>query len=299
MILSSATPALETVINAEEGRYHCLKLPNRHGTGHLPDIQLVDMRVAPPHRGQWLSPLLVEAVKTTLDKGQQALLFMNRRGYAPLTLCRSCGHRYACADCDSWLVEHRFKRVLSCHQCGYERPVPAQCDQCEEADHLTACGPGVERITEEIAGLFPDKRVTVLSSDLITSDEAMRDTLYRITAGDTDIIVGTQIIAKGHHFPKLGFVGVVDADLGMGTGDLRAGERTYQMLSQVTGRAGREQAGGKAILQSYMPDHPVLQALASGDRDAFFQREIEMRQQAHMPPFGRLAGIILACEDLF
>ena len=298
IILSSATPALETVVNAQDGRYEKLVLPARHGAGTLPDIELLDMRLAPPPRGNWLAPALVSAMQETLAQNQQALLFLNRRGYAPLTLCRACGHRYACGDCDSWLVEHRFKRVLSCHQCGYERPAPDICDACGESDHLAACGPGVERITEEVGQLFPDKRVTVLSSDLIQGEAAMRDTLSRITRGDTDIIVGTQIIAKGHHFPKLGFVGVVDADLGMGTGDLRAGERTFQMLSQVTGRAGREQAGGKAILQSYMPDHPVLQALASGDRDAFFQREIEMRQQAHMPPFGRLAGIILACEDL-
>ena len=298
VVLSSATPALESVINAEEGRYQCLKLPNRHGKGQLPDIQLVDLRVAPPPRGQWLSPVLLEAVKRTLDKGEQALLFMNRRGYAPLTLCRSCGHRYACPDCDSWLVEHRFKRALACHQCGHERPLPAQCDACGETDHLAACGPGVERITEEIAGLFPDKRVTVLSSDLVSGEQAMRAALERIAAGETDIIVGTQIVAKGHHFPKLGFVGVVDADLGMGTGDLRAGERTYQMLSQVTGRAGRELAEGQAMLQSYAPDHPVLQALADGNRDAFLEREAEMRRLAAMPPFGRLAGIILSGPDL-
>ncbi|MGC6475157.1 MAG: primosomal protein N' [Parvibaculales bacterium] len=298
IILSSATPALETVVNAQDGRYEKLVLPARHGAGTLPEIELLDMRLAPPPRGHWLAPALISAMQETLAQNQQALLFLNRRGYAPLTLCRACGHRYACSDCDSWLVEHRFKRILSCHQCGYERPAPDICDACGETDHLAACGPGVERITEEVGQLFPDKRITVLSSDLIQGEAAMRDTLARITRGETDIIVGTQIIAKGHHFPKLGFVGVVDADLGMGTGDLRAGERTFQMLSQVTGRAGREQAGGKAILQSYMPDHPVLQALASGDRDAFFQREIEMRQQANMPPFGRLAGIILACEDL-
>ncbi|MGC6512352.1 MAG: primosomal protein N' [Parvibaculales bacterium] len=298
VILSSATPALETVINAEEGRYDRLKLPNRHGQGQLPDIRLVDLRVAPPPRGQWLSPVVVEAVKETLDKGEQALLFMNRRGYAPLTLCRSCGHRYACPDCDSWLVEHRFKRILACHQCGHERPLPMQCDACEETDHLAACGPGVERITEEVAGLFPDKRVTVLSSDLISGEEALREALHRITAGETDIIVGTQIIAKGHHFPKLGFVGVVDADLGMGTGDLRAGERTYQMLSQVTGRAGRELTDGQAMLQSYAPDHPVLQALAEGNRDAFLEREADMRRLAAMPPYGRLAGIILSGPDM-
>lgn len=297
-VLASATPSLETYVNAKEGRYLSAQLPNRHGVAQMPDLTLVDMRANPPPRGHWLAPSLVEGLRDALEKNGQGLLYLNRRGYAPLTLCRACGYRYACPDCDSWLVEHRFRRELHCHQCGMQRPVPDKCDSCGEADHLTACGPGVERITEEVAGLFPDKSVTILSSDMAGGTTGMTDALARITRGETDIIVGTQIIAKGHHFPKLAFVGVVDADLGLGNGDLRAAERTYQMLSQVAGRAGREYIQGAALLQSYMPDHPVLQALISGDRDAFLAREIEMREMANMPPFGRLAGIVISAGDL-
>ena len=294
VVLSSATPSLETYINARDGRYETLRLAKRHGGAEMPDMALVDMRLSPPPRGHWLSPPMVAAMDETLTAGRQALLFLNRRGYAPLTLCQACGHRYACASCDSWLVEHRFKNHLACHQCGITRPVPEVCDACGEPESLAVCGPGVERVTEEVGKLFPDKRVTLMSSDLMRGPEALGETLDRITAGETDIIVGTQIVAKGHHFPALGFVGVVDADLGLGNGDLRAAERTFQMLSQVSGRAGRESEKGRAMLQSYMPDHPVLQALVSGDRDAFLHREAEMRELAGMPPFGRLAGLVLS-----
>lgn len=298
VVLASATPSLETYVNAKEGRYMAVHLPHRHGSAKMPTMALVDMRTDPPPRGRWLAPPLVAGVADALEKGGQGLLYLNRRGYAPLTLCRACGHRYACAACDSWLVEHRFRRALSCHHCGSHRPRPESCDACGESDHLAACGPGVERITEEVAGLFPDKSVAILSSDMNGGATQMADILARITQGEIDIIVGTQIIAKGHHFPKLAFVGVVDADLGLGNGDLRAAERTYQMLSQVAGRAGRESLSGHALLQSYMPEHPVLQALVSGDRDAFLLRETDMRRLAQMPPFGRLAGIIISAGDL-
>ena len=294
VVLASATPSLESYLNAKQGRYQATHLPHRFGAAQMPDLALVDMRNNPPPKGCWLAPPLVEGLRAALNAGGQGLLYLNRRGYAPLTLCRACGHRYACPDCDSWLVEHRFRRELICHQCGLQRPMPKACDGCGEEDCLVPCGGGVERISEEVAALFPDKSVTALSSDLTGNMTRMAEVLRRITDGQTDIIVGTQIIAKGHHFPKLAFVGVVDADLGLGNGDLRAAERTYQILSQVAGRAGREALAGRAFLQSYMPDHPVLQALLAGDRDAFFERETQMRQHANMPPFSRLAGIIIS-----
>ena len=294
VVLSTATPSLESYVNARNGRYVAHKLTARHGAAQLPQLQLVDMRISQPPRGAWLVPEMVTAVDKALARGEQSLLFLNRRGYAPLTLCRACGHRYACPDCDAWMVEHRFKKQLQCHHCGHAEPMPHVCHSCGEADKLAACGPGVERITEEIIGHFPDARTVVLSSDM-GGTAILKQRLEEISNGEADIIVGTQIVAKGHHFPKLSFVGVVDADLGLGNGDLRAAERTYQLLSQVAGRAGRSaDAPGFAMLQSHMPEHPVLQALAASDRDGFLEREIAAREIAHMPPFGRLAALIVS-----
>ena len=294
VILSTATPSIESYVNARDGRYRTHRLTARHGAAQLPDMKLVDMRASPPPRGAWLVPEMVEAVGAGLALGEQSLLFLNRRGYAPLTLCRACGHRYACPDCDAWMVEHRFRKTLQCHHCGHAEPVPQSCHGCGETDKLAACGPGVERITEEITGHFPDARTVVLSSDM-GGTAVLKERLAQIAEGAADIIVGTQIVAKGHHFPKLSFVGVVDADLGLGNGDLRAAERTYQLLSQVSGRAGRSaDMPGFAMLQTHMPEHPVLQALAAGDRDGFFEREIAARELAQMPPFGRLAALVIS-----
>ena len=297
VILASATPSLESYVNGRDGRYVAHRLRARHGGASLPKIDLVDMRASPLPRGQWMVPQMIDAVGAAIQRDEQALLFLNRRGYAPLTLCRACGHRYACDDCDAWMVEHRFRKQLQCHHCGRVEPVPHVCTNCGEPDKLAACGPGVERITEEIAGHFPEARIAVLSSDH-GGGTSLREVIDRIARGEADIIVGTQIVAKGHHFPKLSFVGVVDADLGLGNGDLRAAERTYQLLSQVAGRSGRSRdAAGQAMLQSHMPDHPVLQALAAGDRDGFFEREIMARQMAQMPPYGRLAALIISATD--
>ena len=297
VILSSATPSLETFVNARQGRYHTHRLAARHAMGELPDIELVDMRATPPAHGTWLVPQILTSVEVALERGEQALLFLNRRGYAPLTICRACGYRYDCPTCDAWMVEHRFRRQLECHHCGHTRPTPEACDNCGTADELVACGPGVERITDEITARFPQARTAILSSDHAGGVAGIRETIKLIAESRVDIIVGTQIVAKGHHFPKLSFVGVVDADLGLGNGDLRAAERTYQMLSQVAGRAGRETSGGRALLQTHMPEHPVLQALVSGDRDAFLEREVEARERAAMPPFGRLGAIIISATD--
>ncbi len=294
VILCSATPAIETRVNAQLDRYHYLKLDSRYGEAVLPDIDIVDMRKHPPARGKFLSPVLIKAIKETISRNEQALLFLNRRGYAPLTLCRVCGHRFECNNCSAWLVEHRFRKTLQCHHCGDSRPTPEACPECGTLDHLVACGPGVERLGEEIIEAFPEARTIILSSDMAGGVKRMRLELDAIAKGEADIIIGTQLVAKGHNFPLMTLVGVVDADLGLSNGDPRAAERTFQLLHQVTGRAGR--AGGKSmgLLQSYQPENPVISAIKAADAEAFYEREIESRRLSSLPPFGRLAAIIIS-----
>ncbi len=297
VVLVSATPSLETVVNVSAGRYQCLHVPDRFGGARLPEIAAVDMRADPPERGSWLSPPLIAAIEKTLDGGEQVMLFLNRRGYAPLTLCRTCGHRLQCPNCSTWLVEHRQRGRSQCHHCGFNVSLPSKCPECENKGTLVACGPGVERLAEEVAHRFPALRVAVMSSDNMTGPAAVADLIRRIERHEIDLIIGTQIMAKGHHFPMLTLVGVVDADLGLSGGDLRAIERTYQLLFQVSGRAGRADRPGKVMLQTYVPDHPVMKALISGDRDGFLARETEARSAAMMPPFGRLAALIVSGHD--
>jgi primosomal protein N' (replication factor Y) len=293
VILSSATPSIESLVNAEQGRYRHIRLATRYKAASLPAIQAIDMRKAPPERGAWLSPALTEAVTETLERGEQALLFLNRRGYAPVTLCRKCGYRFECPNCSAWLVEHRFRRRLECHHCGKFLPIPDECPSCGAEESLVACGPGVERIAEEVAARFPDARRVLLSSDMTPSIADMRETLREIEDREVDIIIGTQLVAKGHHFPGLALVGVIDGDLGLAQGDPRAGERTFQLMCQVTGRAGRDAIKGRGLIQTYLPEHPVIAALVAGDRDSFYDREIDARREAGMPPFGRLAAILV------
>ena len=294
VVLSSATPSIESLVNAAQGRYRHIKLEQRYKAARLPDIAAIDMRASPPERGKWLSPVLVEAVAETLARGEQALLFLNRRGYAPVTVCRNCGFKFECPNCSAWLVEHRFRRRLECHHCGTFAPIPEVCPNCGAEHSLVPCGPGIERIDEEVAALFPEARRVLLSSDLTPGVSDLRETLREIEDREVDIVIGTQLVAKGHHFPGLALVGVVDADLGLTHADPRAAERTFQLLNQVTGRAGREVIPGRGLIQTYMPEHPVIQALASGDRDAFLAREIEARKAATMPPFGRLASLLVS-----
>ena len=293
IVLSSATPSVETVVNARRGRYRRLALTQRFGGQKEPVIEAIDLRREGPPRGRFVAPRLAEAVNLALERGEQALLFLNRRGYAPLTLCRACGFRLNCPNCDAWLVDHRFKRALVCHHCGFSMPPPAKCPKCEAVDSFVACGPGVERLEEEVQVLFPNKRVLVLSSDLIASLERMREEFRDISEGRIDIIIGTQLVAKGHHFPKLNLVGVIDADLGLGSGDPRATERTFQLLHQVIGRAGRDKGHSVGYLQTHQPEHPVMKALIAQDRKAFYDSEIEAREKAHYPPFGRLASLLV------
>jgi primosomal protein N' (replication factor Y) len=296
VVLASATPSLETVANVEAGRYRRLHLPTRHGGATLPRIEAVDMRETPPERGKFLAPPLVAAVKEALARGEQAMLFLNRRGYAPLTLCRHCGHRIQCPNCTAWLVEHRVRHELQCHHCGHTIPIPEECPACKAAHSLVPVGPGVERITEEAALAFPDARRLVMASDTMPGPHAAAEAARAIEAREVDLIIGTQIVAKGWHFPHLTLVGVVDADLGLAGGDLRASERTVQLLHQVAGRAGRAEAPGRVLLQTFSPEHPVMQALVRGDLEGFMTSEAAMRQPGHWPPYGRLAALIVSAD---
>jgi primosomal protein N' (replication factor Y) (superfamily II helicase) len=297
IILVSATPSLETVVNVSRGRYERVHLPERHAAASLPAVSIVDMRAERLPAGRFLSPPLLAAMEETLAAGEQVLLFLNRRGYAPLTLCRACGHRFQCPSCTAWLVEHRFAARLQCHHCGYSTNLPQFCPECLAAGTLVPCGPGVERLREEVAERFSDARVALMVSDLLPGPRAAADLAEAMAAHRYDVLIGTQIVAKGHHFPMLTLVGVVDADLGLGGGDLRAAERTYQLLHQVGGRAGRAERPGRVLLQTYMPEQPVMRALAANDRDRFLEAEAAARRAAHLPPFGRLAALIVSAPD--
>ncbi len=292
VVLASATPSLESWANAEAGKYRRVDLPERFGAAELPVTHILDLRQDNPAPGRWIAPSLARAVVKRLAAGEQSLLFLNRRGYAPLTVCRACGHFFECSDCDARMVEHRFRQRLMCHQCGRTEPVPTTCPKCGRADQLAVSGPGIERLAEEATALFPAARIAILSSDLATG--SIKEHMAAIAAGQADIIIGTQIVAKGHNFPLLTLVGVIDADLGLQGGDLRAAERTFQLIRQVAGRAGRADKPGVAVVQTAAPEHPVMQALLSGDEEAFLREMAEERRRAGAPPYGRMAGIIVS-----
>lgn len=298
VVLASATPSLESWANAEAGKYARVDLKSRFGVSELPEMAAIDMREERIESAHWISPSLVGAVLDRMSRGEQSMLFLNRRGYAPVTICRACGHQIGCDHCDARMVEHRFQKRLVCHQCGETKPIPTACPACGVEGRLAPVGPGVERLAEEVAERFPKARLAVLSSDLFGSARALKEAIGEIAAGGADIIIGTQIVAKGHNFPKLTLVGVIDADLGLQGSDLRAAERTFQLMRQVAGRAGRAEKPGQALLQSYQPDHPVIRAILGGDEEAFWRAEAEGRRMAGVPPYGRMAGIILSGPDL-
>lgn len=296
VILASATPAIESRHQVTLGVYKELKLPERFGGAEMPTIEPLNLVSDPPVRGRWLAPRLVEELERNLEAGEQSLLFLNRRGYAPLTLCRHCGHRFQCPNCTAWMVEHRFTARLACHHCGHMTPVPKACPECHEEESLVACGPGVERIADEVAALFPEARTAVVTSDTIWSPAKAAEFVARMESNEVDIVIGTQLVTKGYHFPNLTLVGVVDADLGLSGGDLRAAERTFQQIRQVSGRAGRGEKPGRVFIQSHDPDAPVIDALVRGDVHGFYEAETDARREAAMPPFGRLAAIIVSSE---
>ncbi len=297
VVLVSATPSLESRVNADHGRYGYIRLASRFNAKPLPALTAIDLRTGAAARGKWIAPKLAAAIAKTLAQGEQALLFLNRRGYAPLTLCRACGHRFNCPNCSAWLVEHRFRRALVCHHCGHIETRPAVCPSCEAAESLAACGPGIERLAEEAAKLFPGAKILALSSDFPGGTERLRAEIDAIARGECDIVIGTQLVAKGHNFPHLSLAAVIDADIGLTSGDPRAAERTFQLLQQVTGRAGRFETAGRAYIQTWQPEHPVMRALISGDAERFYAEEISQRRRAGLPPFGRLAAIIVSAKD--
>ena len=297
VILASATPAIETRQQVTLGNYAEVKLPGRFGAAEMPAIQAIDLLEHKPDRGRWLAPPLVNALGETLERGEQSLLFLNRRGYAPLTLCRHCGYRFQCPNCTAWMVEHRLTHRLACHHCGHVIPAPRRCPECKEEDSLVACGPGVERIADEVKALWPDARTAIATSDTLWSPARAADFVKSVEAGDVDIIIGTQLVTKGYHFPNLTLVGVIDADLGLEGGDLRAAERTFQQVMQVAGRAGRGEKPGRVFIQTRMPESEVIQALVDADPERFYAVETENRRRANAPPFGRFAAIIISSED--
>ncbi|GGO94307.1 primosomal protein N' [Stakelama pacifica] len=297
VVLASATPAIETRHQVELGRYTELKLPGRFGKAELPTLEAIDMISDPPERGRWIAPKLVKAIDATLERKEQVLLFLNRRGYAPLTLCRNCGHRFQCPNCTAWMVEHRLTSRLACHHCGHTMPTPRICPECREEDTLVACGPGVERIADEAAALWPEARTAIVTSDTLWSPARAAEFVRRMEAGEIDIVIGTQLVTKGYHFPNLTLVGVIDADLGLEGGDLRAAEKTFQQIMQVSGRAGRGEKPGTVYIQTHSKDAPVMQALVTGDAESFYAAETDARRDADAPPFGRYAAIIVSSED--
>ncbi|MEQ1538837.1 MAG: primosomal protein N' [Sphingorhabdus sp.] len=297
VVLASATPALESRHMVSIGRYKGLEIPSRFGAAKLPKIEAIDLTIDQPERQNWIAPPLLAAIEERLERGEQSLLFLNRRGYAPLTLCRHCGHRFQCPNCTAWMVEHRLVRRLACHHCGHVMPPPDTCPECKAEDALVPCGPGVERISEEVKKFFPDARTFVATSDTLWSPDKAAEFVAMVEANAIDIIIGTQLVTKGYHFPNLTLVGVIDADLGLEGGDLRAAERTFQQIAQAAGRAGRAEKPGHVYIQTRNPKHPVIAALVAGDRDAFYDAEIAQRQSAGAPPFGRYAAIIISSED--
>jgi len=297
VVLASATPSLETWANAEAGKYSRLDLPERFGDAVLPRMRAIDLRLDPPEPGRWISAPLEAEVSARLAAGEQSLLFLNRRGYAPLTICRACGHQVGCDQCDARMVEHRFRGRLVCHQCGATRPIPSACPSCGAEGRMTAIGPGVERLAEEAAALWPAARVAILSSDLAEGPAALKARIELIAGGGADVVIGTQLVSKGHNFPLLTLVGVIDADLGLQGGDLRAAEKTFQLIRQVAGRAGRAERPGLALVQTHQPEHPCIRAILSGDDEGFWRAEAEARARAGAPPFGRMAGIVVSGPD--
>lgn len=298
VILASATPSLESWANAQSGKYKRLNLEARFGPAVMPTMQTIDMRTETLPSDRWISGALQRAVEARLAAGEQAMLFLNRRGYAPITLCRACGHQIGCDQCDARMVEHRFLKRLMCHQCGETKPMPDKCPSCDAVGRMAPVGPGVERLGEEAVKLFPQARVAVLSSDMYGSARALKAEIETIATGGADVIIGTQLVAKGHNFPNLTLVGVIDADLGLQGSDLRAAERTFQLMRQVSGRAGRAEKPGTALLQTYQPEHPVIRAILAGDEEGFWRAEAAEREQAGVPPYGRMAGIILSGPDV-
>ena len=301
VVLASATPSIETLHNVATGKYNRLRLNSRFGGAQLPTIETIDMRVSRPEpyklqedaeeKSGCLSPQLCEEIKKTLTDKKQVMLFINRRGFAPIVQCKKCGWVSECEDCSVALNYHKHLNKLVCHMCGKTSPLPKTCPKC--GNEVSMRGAGVERIQEEISARFPDAQTAIVSSDTIMSRESLERLVHKMETGEIDIVIGTQILAKGHHFPNLTLVGVVDADMGLFGTDFRAAEHTFQQLFQVAGRAGRGAFPGRVLLQTYQSEHPVIRAICAGNRDDFIAGDMESRRAAKMPPFGQLTAVIV------
>ncbi|MDC0344550.1 primosomal protein N' [Alphaproteobacteria bacterium] len=291
VVLASATPSLETLENVTAGKYHLLTLAERAGGAQLPDVTLIDRRKEERTPNQWLSAPLIKALQENKAAGQLSMLFLNRRGYAPLVLCRACGHQFQCPHCSVWLSQHQTKDILMCHHCGHRTTPPESCPSCGSLDDLSPCGPGVERIAEEVAQKLPDLRCKVVTSD---HDPDMEEILNAVTQRDVDLLIGTQLLAKGHDFSQLTLVGIVDGDMGLVGGDPRAQEKSFQLLHQVAGRAGRAQQKGHVLIQTYQPESPLMQTLVAHDRKGLMAYEKRAREMVGMPPYGKLATVLVA-----
>ena len=302
IILASATPSIETIQNVRLGKYDCVKLTSRFGVAVMPDVDLIDMRQNHSEKSEfgksWLSSVLVKQIQEKLDAKEQIMLYINRRGYAPLVLCNECGHRLQCPNCNVYLTAHNKDNTkCCCHHCGYSMKLPLACPKCKKENTWALCGPGIERIEEEVRRRFPEARIETISSDLITSQTRLNEIIAKISNNGVDIIIGTQILVKGHHFPNLTLVGVVDGDMSFSSSDLRANENTFQLLTQVSGRAGREKKKGQVMIQTYNPDNSVMLAIKNNDRDAFIKQELLDREVAKMPPFTKLGALILSSKN--
>ena len=291
IVLASATPSMESIFNVRLNKYNQLSLPKRIGSAGLPAINVIDMREEYIEKDSWISPTLKSAIVENLNNNEQTLLFLNRRGYAPLTICKSCGHKIECKKCDSYLVHHKIRNIFICHQCGFSAEYQKECSECHSKSSFIQYGPGIERLNEELKKLFPKKIISAISSD---NSKNIADVMYSLEEGEIDIIIGTQIISKGYHLPNLTLVGIIDADLGLASSDLRASENTFQLLQQVAGRSGREEKPGRAFIQTYYPDHPVILSLVNSDKEKFINIELSARERSELPPYGRLASITLS-----
>lgn len=297
VILSSATPSLETFVNAKSGKYEHLILKSKFFNNKKTQIELVDMKNSDLEKGCFISKELEKEMQNCLENKKQILLFLNRRGYAPLTLCKSCGHKISCKDCSSYMSYHQSLNKLICHHCGSESKFNIACENCEEEDSFVTLGAGVERIHEEVKSLFPLSKTALMTSDSLNNQEESTKIIEKIINNEVDVIIGTQIIAKGHHFPNLSLVGIIDGDSSFNNANLRAGEKSFQLLTQVIGRAGREKHPAKIFLQSYNINNLVFKYIIEQNRDDFFNLEIQNRQIMQMPPFGKMIAIIFISKN--
>ena len=300
VVLVSATPSLETIYNINQKKYFHIRLENKFSKTPEPKIQIIDMKKSKLKKNNWVSEELKKIIKSRLSKKEQSLLFINKRGYAPMIICKSCGHKFTCKNCSSYLVEHLKDKKLLCHHCGYKLgSFKIKCQSCNnEDDSFVDYGAGIEKIYNEIARDFPTAQICLFSSDHIKSNDDLNDKVEKIFNNKFDIIIGTQLITKGYHFPNLTCVGVVDADMTLRGGDLRASEKTYQMLYQVAGRAGRGNIAGDVYLQTYFPENETIKDLTKMDREQFYKKELKIRMNANLPPVSKMAAIIVSGSNI-